>query len=238
MIQQEFSRKKIVLPVLQRASCISFTSSDPAYPPPRSLPPPPPSPLQLPIPLFLKTSLGPNARGLKFGGNPRIIDSREHFVSTVTGIRMPVLRAASSMARSFALLERQQSLASTTLPPAIPVSGGDDNTPPPPRLTTTLTSNGGASGSFGGSFRTSFARTGSEGTPGAGGGGRKYISERQAYLDLEAAAKKDDDERSDYGNDRDSPGRPWETSEDVCYFMFKVVVGSALIVLDFAVAIW
>ena len=68
----------------------------------------------------------------------------------------------------------------------------------------------------------------------------KYIAERQAYLDLEvgaAAAAKDDDAHSEYGNDRDSPGQPWVTSEDVFYFMFKVAVGNALIVLDFVVAI-
>lgn len=38
-------------------------------------------------------------------------------------------------------------------------------------------------------------------------------------------------------DDRGSVARPWANSEDVCYFLFKVIAGNALVLIDFVIAV-
>lgn len=41
---------------------------------------------------------------------------------------------------------------------------------------------------------------------------------------------------SEFGDDRGGVGRPWANSEDVSYFLLKVIAGNAMVLIDFAVA--
>lgn len=43
--------------------------------------------------------------------------------------------------------------------------------------------------------------------------------------------------RGELGDDRGSIARPWANSEDVCYFLFKVIAGNALVLIDFVIAV-
>lgn len=41
---------------------------------------------------------------------------------------------------------------------------------------------------------------------------------------------------SEFGDDRGGVGRPWANSEDVSYFLLKVIAGNALVLIDYAIA--
>lgn len=169
---------------------------------------------QLPIPLFIKTSLGPNACGLKYDGNPRIVDSRQHFASTVTGIRRAEPRQSSP--------EQQQQLTAQSSYPPIPVALGQQKWDTRRSIrgsTRTLRRS-----SLGARSRETLGETG------------WTFSDQHSELDLEVGME-NDGPYSAYGDDRGGVGRPWANSEDVLYFLFKVVFGNALMVLDYLVAV-
>lgn len=52
----------------------------------------------------------------------------------------------------------------------------------------------------------------------------------------ETLGEKDLEDLSAIADDKDGVSRPWANSEDVCYFLLKVSVGSMLVVLDHVVA--
>lgn len=45
-----------------------------------------------------------------------------------------------------------------------------------------------------------------------------------------------EEDDSEFGDDRGGVGRPWANSEDVSYFLLKVIAGNALVLIDYAIA--
>lgn len=161
------------------------------------LPPPLPLPkthtLQIPIPLFLKTSLGPNASGFKYGGNPRLTDSREHFARTFEGTLCAEFVNTSGEKPSFKKY-KPTSCRRGTLPgeKGSDIEASQDGDGAPGRLRDLKL----------------------EGRIGGAGGGDHSG-----------------------GQARGDCGRPWETDEDVVYFLLKTVAGNTIAFVDIFIAV-
>lgn len=41
----------------------------------------------------------------------------------------------------------------------------------------------------------------------------------------------------EFGDDRGSVARPWVNGEDLCYFLFKVIAGNSLVLIDYVIAV-
>lgn len=181
---------------------------------------------QLPIPLFLKTSLGPNACGLKFDGNPRIVDSREHFTSTV-GICFAGLQPAPPVILPSSDLNKQQQdhhhqqHQHLTMQPLLE---SNDLSVQAPECSTSWPRSPARRSNPPISLRDSISEMTYQETRKEGPG-----------LDLERGVDADSAYNA-YGDDRSGVGQPWATGEDAYYFLFKVVVGNASAILDLFVA--
>lgn len=186
---------------------------------------PPPTRPQVPIPLFLKASLGSNARGFQFGGNPRLVDSREQFAETVAELQL-VEPAGPNISLEEDKNAPPGSSASHRLQPFTPQQAGNSST-----------ANGSGDGNRGGggegageAFRDGRARDSREELE---GGAVMILADPRVY---EAERDKGGGRAvssPDGSRDRIGYSRPWETSEDVSYFLLKVVAGNSLALLDF-----
>ncbi|CAM9121074.1 unnamed protein product, partial [Scytosiphon promiscuus] len=187
---------------------------------------------ELPIPLFLKPSLGPNACGLKWDGNPRIVDSRHNFAITFASIRGSGPEHVGGVTGTPSCeLEcpppqeeqpkqgDQQSVNVPSLEP-IPPALWPPNGPSPPRPRIPPTSHSSREMPVGGysersqQHATEFHPEEGSGVPGEGEG--SYSEDDLGGIGV---------------------GRPWSNSEDLSYFLLKVVVGNALVLLDFFLAV-
>ncbi|CAM9494503.1 unnamed protein product, partial [Ectocarpus fasciculatus] len=172
---------------------------------------------EIPIPLFLKASLGPNACGFKWAGNPRIVDSRHHFAS-VAGLRRPggdqADRGTTTTPPSQGQQQEQHSTNSSFKP--IPLTMRVPDLPPRGGETSRLRGSGYQVGAKGG------------------------LSQQQQdseELDREVGVgAMEEGCFCEYGDDGTGASRLWANSEDLCYFLLKVVVGNALVLIDLVVA--
>lgn len=203
----------------------------------RNLAPPCPRPhppflrlLQMPIPLFLKTSFGPNACGLKWEGNPRIVDSRHNFTSVLACAqragpekKAPVSEPQDRPPRhagrhsvsayepiSFTLLVPNRRPSYSSRPP---VSHGYNEM------------------STGISLGPDRAR-GDRG-PANSKRGDNHSEEFVRNSGIRAM----EEGSGESGDDSGSVVRPWANGEDVSYFLLKVIAGNALVLIDFVIAV-
>ncbi|CAM9270584.1 unnamed protein product [Hapterophycus canaliculatus] len=185
---------------------------------------------ELPIPLFLKTSLGPNACGLKWEGNPRIVDSRHNFAITLASIRSsgpeglevgtitpPSELAAGHTLQRQQLEQTQEESANVSSfrpkPLALPAING----PPPSRPRLRSSSHSSEEKHVGGCSEQPWKHS-------------KDVDPETGFgVAEEGGGGYSEDERGGIG-------RPWANSEDVSYFLLKVIVGNALVLVDFFIA--
>lgn len=176
--------------------------------------------LQIPIPLFLKASLGPNACGFKWAGNPRIVDSRHHFAS-VAGLQRPGGNQADrgtatppSHNQDQQHQQHQQHSTNSSFKP-IPLTLRVPDLPDCEENTRLR--------GYGYQVETT--------------GGFSQQQQGAEELDTEVGiGVKEEDYFCEYGGDGTGASRLWANSEDFCYFLFKVVVGNALVLIDLVIA--
>lgn len=211
---------------------------------------------QLPIPLFLKASLGPNARGLKFGGNAKLVDSREHFATTVAGIlsqenspevlrcrwRSPSLECCSHPAEGgeqanepTPVISGNERSAKAAENSCLDCAERDVAQPEDGRLEESNTSATLTSAVEG----MDVENPRSENPAGDGSKDPELGVQRAASATEETKRFRSRCSSMDTGRRWSSscPQRPWETSEEVGYFIAKIVAGSFSAVVDYVLAV-
>lgn len=194
------------------------------------LSPPPCLALQLHIPLFLKASLGRNACGLKWGGNPRIVDSRHNFTSIFGCTQRAGPENKAPSAEPEDLQERHAGRGSVSACR--------------PTSFTLVVPNRRPSYRSEGSINVGYNRMSAglcldpETT---GGNGNPTSPERENENSGEFGRKGGigamGEGNCELGDDRGSVAGPWANGEDVCYFLLKVIGGNALVLIDFVIAV-
>ncbi|CAM9754502.1 unnamed protein product [Ectocarpus sp. 12 AP-2014] len=171
---------------------------------------------EIPIPLFLKASLGPNACGFKWAGNPRIVDSRHHFAS-VAGLRRAGGNQVDRGTATPPSKDQQQQQHST------------NSSFKPIPLTLRVPDLPGCEGNS--RLRGSGYQVGAKG---------EFSQQQQQgseELDREVGiGVMEEGYLCEDGEDGTGASRLWANSEDFCYFLFKVVVGNALVLIDLVIA--
>ena len=181
--------------------------------------------LQLPIPLFLKASLGRNACGLKWAGNPRIVDSRHNFTSVLAGTRRDgsekEVRSAEPPDLPPRHADRHSISAYQPIAFTLPVPNRKASYRSRPSISLGLNN-----------MPTGLCLDPER----ARGDGSPTLSDDSEELGRRGWVGGMEEGYGELGDDRGSVARPWANAEDVSYFFFKVIAGNALVLIDFVIA--
>eukprot|EP00903_Cladosiphon_okamuranus_P022077 g20303.t2 len=185
---------------------------------------------ELPIPLFLKASLGRNACGLKWAGNPRIIDSRHNFTSVLAGAQRadPEKETMSAGPPDLPPPNPDRHSISAYKPIAFTLQVPNRRTSHRPRPSMSLGLRKMPTGLCLDPERT----MGDEGPKHSEDG-----DDNSEELGTTGGIGGVEEGHGELGDDSGNLARPWANGEDVSYFLFKVIAGNALVLIDFVIAV-